>query len=72
MPIKIPKTLPAYATLLNENVFVIDDERAQHQDIRTLRVAILNLMPTKPVLVSLCPQQILDGIYAIEQGAIAA
>ncbi|WP_035383529.1 homoserine O-succinyltransferase [Ferriphaselus sp. R-1] len=47
MPIKIPKTLPAYATLLNENVFVIDDERAQHQDIRTLRVAILNLMPTK-------------------------
>ena len=47
MPIKIPKTLPANAILQSENVFVIDDERALHQDIRTLRVAILNLMPTK-------------------------
>ncbi len=47
MPIKIPKTLPARAVLKNENVFVIDDERALRQDIRTLRVAILNLMPTK-------------------------
>lgn len=47
MPIKIPKTLPANAVLQSENVFVIDDERALHQDIRTLRVAILNLMPTK-------------------------
>jgi len=47
MPIKIPKTLPASSILKSENVFVIDDERALHQDIRTLRVAILNLMPTK-------------------------
>ena len=47
MPIKIPYTLPARAILQGENVFVIDDERALHQDIRTLRVAILNLMPTK-------------------------
>ena len=47
MPIKIPSSLPATAILQNENVFVIDDERALHQDIRTLRVAILNLMPTK-------------------------
>ncbi len=47
MPIKIPKTLPANAILQSENVFVIDDERALHQDIRTLRIAILNLMPTK-------------------------
>lgn len=47
MPIKIPKTLPASAILQSENVFVIDDERALRQDIRTLRVAILNLMPTK-------------------------
>jgi homoserine O-succinyltransferase len=47
MPIKIPHTLPARAVLQSENVFVIDDERALHQDIRTLRVAILNLMPTK-------------------------
>jgi len=47
MPIKIPLTLPATAILKSENVFVIDDEQALHQDIRTLRVAILNLMPTK-------------------------
>ena len=47
MPVKIPTTLPARATLEHENIFVMDEERAIHQDIRALRVAILNLMPTK-------------------------
>jgi homoserine O-succinyltransferase len=47
MPVKIPTTLPARATLERENIFVMDEERALHQDIRALRVAILNLMPTK-------------------------
>ena len=47
MPVNIPKTLPARAILEQENVFVMSDERAEHQDIRPLRVAILNLMPTK-------------------------
>jgi homoserine O-succinyltransferase len=47
MPVKIPTTLPARATLERENIFVMDEERASHQDIRALRVAILNLMPTK-------------------------
>jgi homoserine O-succinyltransferase len=47
MPVKIPTTLPARATLECENIFVMDEERAIHQDIRALRVAILNLMPTK-------------------------
>lgn len=47
MPVKIPATLPARATLEGENVFVMGEERAVHQDIRPLRVAILNLMPTK-------------------------
>jgi homoserine O-succinyltransferase len=47
MPVKIPNTLPARATLEHENIFVMDEERALHQDIRALRVAILNLMPTK-------------------------
>jgi len=47
MPIKIPSTLPARAILESENVFVMGEERAAHQDIRPLRVAILNLMPTK-------------------------
>jgi len=46
MPIKIPKELPAYNTLSNERVFVITDDRAESQDIRPLRVGIINLMPT--------------------------
>jgi len=49
MPVKIPNTLPARATLERENIFVMDEDRATHQDIRALRVAILNLMPTKIV-----------------------
>ncbi len=47
MPVRIPATLPARAVLERENVFVMGEERAEHQDIRPLRVAILNLMPTK-------------------------
>jgi homoserine O-succinyltransferase len=47
MPVKIPTTLPAREILENENIFVMDEDRAIHQDIRALRVAILNLMPTK-------------------------
>ena len=47
MPIKIPYNLPAYSTLVNENIFVMTDIRADHQDIRPLKIAILNLMPTK-------------------------
>ncbi len=47
MPIKIPDGLPAKEILLSENIFVMDEFRAVHQDIRPLRIAILNLMPTK-------------------------
>jgi homoserine O-succinyltransferase len=47
MPVKIPSTLPARATLERENIFIMDEDRAARQDIRALRVAILNLMPTK-------------------------
>ncbi|MEZ0396117.1 MAG: homoserine O-succinyltransferase [Anaerolineales bacterium] len=47
MPVKIPETLPARQILLSENIFVMGEERAQHQDIRPLRILILNLMPTK-------------------------
>lgn len=47
MPIKIPNNLPAFRTLLNENIFIISDKRAEHQDIRPLKIAILNLMPKK-------------------------
>lgn len=47
MPICIPKELPAFHTLANENIFVMDNDRASHQDIRPLRVLLLNLMPKK-------------------------
>ncbi|MCL1854251.1 MAG: homoserine O-succinyltransferase [Clostridia bacterium] len=47
MPVKIPDTLPAARTLADENIFVMRQERSMHQDIRPLRIAILNLMPTK-------------------------
>ncbi len=47
MPIKIPNNLPAYSTLENENIFVMSDDRADHQDIRPLKIGILNLMPKK-------------------------
>lgn len=49
MPIKIPNNLPATEILTRENIFVMTEERAIHQDIRPLRIAILNLMPTKIV-----------------------
>lgn len=49
MPIKIPDQLPATQILRNENIFVIPEDRALHQDIRPLRIAIVNLMPTKIV-----------------------
>ncbi len=47
MPIKIPNRLPATKTLTEENIFVITETRALTQDIRPLKIAILNLMPTK-------------------------
>ena len=47
MPIKIPAGLPAAEVLQSENIFVMDELRATAQDIRPLRIAILNLMPTK-------------------------
>ena len=49
MPIKISDSLPARAVLESENIFVMTEYRALHQDIRPLRVLILNLMPTKIV-----------------------
>lgn len=47
MPIRIPDSLPATSILESENIFVMTEHRAIHQDIRPLRVLILNLMPTK-------------------------
>ena len=47
MPIKIPRDLPAFKVLSDENIFVMNNERAWKQDIRPLKIAILNLMPKK-------------------------
>lgn len=47
MPINISNNLPAYSTLLNENIFVMTSDVASRQDIRPLQIAILNLMPKK-------------------------
>ena len=47
MPIKIPNELPAVRTLEEENIFVMTETRAITQDIRPLKILILNLMPTK-------------------------
>lgn len=47
MPLKIPDTLPAIKILEEENIFVMNETRASHQDIRPLKIIILNLMPLK-------------------------
>lgn len=47
MPIKIPNDLPAAKTLADENIFVMTEHRATTQDIRPLKILLLNLMPTK-------------------------
>jgi homoserine O-succinyltransferase len=49
MPINIPNNLPAINILKNENIFIMDEQRASHQDIRPLRIAFCNLMPLKIV-----------------------
>ena len=47
MPIKVQSDLPAREILERENIFVMDENRAVHQDIRPIHIAILNLMPLK-------------------------
>ncbi len=47
MPIRISSELPAFKTLGEENIFVMSKDRAEHQDIRPLKVVILNIMPKK-------------------------
>ena len=72
MPIKIPNNLPAFSTLVNENIFVMADEKASRQDIRPLKVAIVNLMPTKIVtetqLLRLLSNTPLQVYYSCENG----
>jgi len=71
MPINVPDKLPAIEVLKEENIFVMDESQAIHQDIRPLRIALLNLMPIKQTtetqlirMLSNSPLQIeLDLVY---------
>ena len=47
MPIKVQGDLPAKEILERENIFVMDENRAMHQDIRPIQILIVNLMPLK-------------------------
>ena len=47
MPINVPDRLPAIGILQKENIFIMDESRASHQDIRPLKIMIINLMPVK-------------------------
>ncbi len=47
MPLRLKETLPVIEKLQKENIFAMTEERAQHQDIRQLKIAVLNLMPDK-------------------------
>ena len=49
MPINVPTNLPAVEELKKEYIFIMEESRALHQDIRPLRIALLNLMPLKMV-----------------------
>ncbi|MCF0156502.1 MAG: homoserine O-succinyltransferase, partial [Veillonella sp.] len=49
MPIKVVKNLPAIHKLAEENIFVMDTNRAESQNIRPLKILLVNLMPTKEV-----------------------
>ncbi len=49
MPINVPANLPAVNELKKENIFIMEEQRAKEQDIRPLRIALLNLMPVKEV-----------------------
>lgn len=47
MPLRLPDKLPAIELLKHENIFVMDESRAHSQEIRPLRIVVLNLMPLK-------------------------
>ena len=47
MPVKVQGDLPAKVAIENENIFIMDESRAISQDIRPLKIGVLNLMPVK-------------------------
>ena len=74
MPLNLPDKLPAIELLKEENIFVIDNSRASAQDIRPLKIVILNLMPLKITtetdlvrLLSNTPFAVGNIIYEVEK-----
>lgn len=72
MPVTLPKDLPAAKTLTNENIFIMDHKRAASQDIRPLRILVLNLMPTKIVTETQLARLLGNTPLQIEMELIAA
>ena len=68
MPIRLKESLPVIEKLKKENIFAMTEERAVHQDIRELKIAILNLMPDKQDT----EQQLLRLLSNSPQGSIRA
>lgn len=66
MPVNIPSNLPAVEVLKKENVFVMEQESASHQDIRPLRIAIVNIMPVKPTTETQLIRQLSNSPLQVE------
>ena len=67
MPLKIPAELPAYNVLSEENIFVMNIERASHQDIRPLKIGILNLMKVQLYYSFIIAGQCLDNLKSMQE-----
>lgn len=66
MPVKIPRSLPAYSELSAENIFVIDKECEYYQDVNPIKILILNLMPTKSITETQLLRVLSNTPYEIE------
>ncbi|XKM13681.1 homoserine O-succinyltransferase [Orbaceae bacterium ac157xtp] len=71
MPVIIPETLPASQFLKDEGIFVINEQRAKTQDIRPLKIAILNLMPNKIVTETQLIRKLSNSIVQVEITLVA-
>ncbi|MFA6918542.1 MAG: homoserine O-succinyltransferase [Patescibacteria group bacterium] len=66
MPVNVPDSLPAVGILKKENIFVMEQSRASHQDIRPLRIAIVNIMPLKLVTETQLLRQLSNSPLQVE------
>ena len=70
MPIRIPDSLPATDVLEGENIFVMTERRAMHQDIRPLRLLLLNLMPLKVITETQIMRKLSNTPLQVEVGLL--